>query len=120
MVASLAGGLSIIAHAWWLLWACIAIVVLAIPLLTAMHRETVKLQLVVVVDCPLETAIDRLVGQRGFSRPDAEARIAAQASREERREGADFVIDNSNGRAQLAAEVDRVWAALAARGTPAP
>jgi hypothetical protein len=31
MVASVAGGLSIIAHAWWLLWACIAIVVLAIP-----------------------------------------------------------------------------------------
>lgn len=31
MVASLAGGLSIIAHAWWLLWACIAIVVLAVP-----------------------------------------------------------------------------------------
>jgi hypothetical protein len=31
MVAALAGGLSIIAHAWWLLWACIAIAVLAIP-----------------------------------------------------------------------------------------
>jgi len=31
MVASLAGGLSIITHAWWLLWACIAIAVLAIP-----------------------------------------------------------------------------------------
>ena len=30
-VASLAGGLSIIAHTWWLLWACIAIAVLAIP-----------------------------------------------------------------------------------------
>jgi hypothetical protein len=31
MAASLTGGLSIIAHAWWLLWACIAIAVLAIP-----------------------------------------------------------------------------------------
>jgi hypothetical protein len=31
MVAFLVGGLSIIAHAWWLLWACIAIAVLAIP-----------------------------------------------------------------------------------------
>jgi hypothetical protein len=31
MVAFLAGGLSIIAHAWWLLWACIAIAVLAVP-----------------------------------------------------------------------------------------
>ena len=31
MVASLVGGLSIIAHVWWLLWACIAVAVLAIP-----------------------------------------------------------------------------------------
>jgi hypothetical protein len=31
MVASVAGGLSIIAHAWWLLWICIAIVALVIP-----------------------------------------------------------------------------------------
>ena len=31
MAASLTGGLSIIAHAWWLLWACIAIAVLAVP-----------------------------------------------------------------------------------------
>jgi len=31
MVTSVAGGLSIIAHAWWLLWVCIAIVALVIP-----------------------------------------------------------------------------------------
>ena len=38
--------------------------------------------------------------------------MAAQATREERREGADFVIDNSADRAHLVAEVDRVWAPL--------
>jgi hypothetical protein len=31
MAASVTGGISVITHAWWLLWACIAIVVLVIP-----------------------------------------------------------------------------------------
>ena len=31
MAASVAGGIAVIAHAWWLLWACIAIVVLVVP-----------------------------------------------------------------------------------------
>lgn len=96
------------------------VVVLDIPLLQPAHRDVLSLDVVVVVDCPLETAVDRLVGQRGFSRHDAEARIAAQVSREERRVGADFVIDNSADRARLLAEVDRVWAALAARADPGP
>ena len=96
------------------------VVVLDIPLLQPAHRAVLSLDVVVVVDCPLETAVDRLVGQRGFSRHDAEARIAAQISRQERRAGADFVIDNSTDRARLVAEVDRVWAALAARAAPGP
>src|ERR1019366_1004417 len=88
------------------------VVVLDVPLLKPAHRDILKLDVVVVVDCPVETAVDRLVGQRGFSRRDAEARMAAQATREERREGADLVIDNSTDRAHLVTEVDRVWAAL--------
>lgn len=90
------------------------IVVLDIPLLKPAHRDVLSLRVVVVVDCPVEIAVDRLVGQRGFSRQDAEARIAAQVTREERREGADFVIDNSRDRAHLVAEVGRVWGALEA------
>jgi dephospho-CoA kinase len=66
----------------------------------------------VVLDCPVDVAMARLVEQRGFSRADAEARIAAQPSREERRQGADFIIDNGGDRARLDAEVDRVWQAL--------
>jgi dephospho-CoA kinase len=96
------------------------VVVLDIPLLKPEHRGVLALDVVVVVDCPVEIAVERLVGQRGFSRPDAEARIAAQATREERREGADFVIDNSRNRVRLEVEVDRVWAALEARSHLAP
>ena len=66
------------------------IVVLAIPLLTAAHRDTVKLHAVVVVDCPTDVALERLLTQRGFDRADAEARMRSQVSREERSEGGRF------------------------------
>ncbi len=81
------------------------IVVLAIPLLKALHRETVRLDVVVVVDCPTDVALDRLLGQRGFDRADAEARIRSQISREERCEEADFILDNSGDRAALEVKV---------------
>lgn len=88
------------------------IVVLAIPLLTAVHRDTVKLHKVVVVDTPTDVALQRLLSQRGFDRADAEARIRSQISREERMNEADYVLDNSGDLAALEAEVDKLWAWL--------
>jgi dephospho-CoA kinase len=85
------------------------IAVLAIPLLTSAHRETVKLHKVVVVDCPTDVALERLLSQRGFDRADAEARIRSQISREERMKEADYVLDNSGDRAALEREVDKLW-----------
>ena len=85
------------------------IVVLDIPLLRPIHREMLNLAAVVVVDTPVEVALDRLVNLRGMPRADAEARIAAQVDRETRLDGADLVIDNSGDERQLADEVDRVW-----------
>ena len=85
------------------------IVVLAIPLLTAAHRETVKLHKVVVVDTPVDVALARLLSQRGFDRQDAEARIRSQISREERVKEADYVLDNSGDRAALEREVAKLW-----------
>jgi dephospho-CoA kinase len=85
------------------------IVVLAIPLLTALHRETMKLDKVVVVDCPTDIALERLLAQRGMDRADAEARIRAQISREERKENADYVLDNSGDRSALEAAVADLW-----------
>jgi len=85
------------------------IVLLAIPLLTAAHRDTVRLHKVVVVDCPTDVALDRLITQRGFDRSDAEARIRSQISREERLQEADYVLDNSGDRAALDAEVATLW-----------
>ena len=90
------------------------IVVLDIPLLKEFHRELLALDAVVVVDVPPEVALRRLTTLRGMSAEDARARQASQPSRHERLEGADFVIDNSDGTDALAAEVDRVWAGLLA------
>jgi dephospho-CoA kinase len=85
------------------------VVILAIPLLTAVHRDTVGLDEVVVVDCPTDLALERLVSQRGFERADAEARIRSQVSREERLKEADYVIDNSGDLTALEAEVAKLW-----------
>jgi dephospho-CoA kinase len=85
------------------------IVIMAIPLLTAAHRETAHLDKVVVVDCPIDIALERLVVQRGMERADAEARIRAQISREERAKDADYVLDNSGDRSALDVQVTRLW-----------
>jgi dephospho-CoA kinase len=63
----------------------------------------------VVVDAPVAVAVSRLVGRRGMPEADARARIARQASREERLAGADQVIDNSGGIDQLQPQLDRLW-----------
>ncbi len=86
-----------------------AIVVVAIPLLKTEHRQSIGLDAVVVVDCPVEVALGRLVAQRGLSREDAAARMAAQMSREERLAQADYVVDNAGSLDHLEAEVGRLW-----------
>jgi dephospho-CoA kinase len=88
------------------------IVVMDIPLLKAIHRDTLDLAAVVVVDTPTELALERLVTLRGMAEADAQARIGSQIDRTARLEGADLVIDNSGDHAHLQAEVDRVWGVL--------
>ena len=84
------------------------VVVLDIPLLVENPRE--GLCGVVVVDVPVEIAVDRLVSARGMAKEDAEARMSRQASREDRRAIADKVIDNSRDLEFLRQQVDEVWA----------
>jgi dephospho-CoA kinase len=85
------------------------IVVVDVPLLDAASRQRYGLDAVVVVDAPVETAIRRLVEQRGFDEADARARIAAQMSGEDRRRLADFVVDNRGSLPDLDAAVDALW-----------
>lgn len=91
-----------------------AVVVLDIPLLRDEHRSMLSLDVVVVVDAPTATALDRLTGVRGMPAADAAARMAAQPDRSARLAVADIVIDNSGDLAHLTGEVDRAWRALEA------
>ncbi len=86
------------------------VVVLDIPLLTPKTRDRWPFAGVIVVDAPVEVAVERLVRFRGFDEADARARIGAQLGREERRSLADVVIDNAGDREALDAQVDRTWA----------
>jgi len=88
------------------------IVILDIPLLRPIHRETLDLAAVIVVDTPTELALARVVAHRGMDPGDARARIDSQSDRHTRLEGADLVVDNSGDRDHLRAEVARVWTEL--------
>lgn len=83
------------------------VVVMDIPLLTENPRK--ELQGKIVVDVPVEVQVQRLVQFRGFDEADARARIERQSTREQRLEGADFVIDNSGDLAALEPQIDRLW-----------
>jgi dephospho-CoA kinase len=74
-----------------------------------------EFDLVIVVDVPAETQLERLTGPRGMAEDQARARMAAQATREQRLAVADIVIDNSGSREDLVRRVDEVWAELRAR-----
>jgi dephospho-CoA kinase len=84
-----------------------AVVVLDSPLLAEHPRD--GMAATIVVDVPIETAVERLVHQRGMTEADARARIARQISRDERLATADRVVDNSGDRAALEAQVDELW-----------
>jgi len=92
------------------------VVLLDIPLMTPAQRDLLGLDVVVVVDCDPDVALQRLMADRGMDREQARARMAVQPGREQRLAGADFVVDNGGSRAQLQVEVDRVWSALVALG----
>jgi dephospho-CoA kinase len=57
-------------------------------------------------------AVRRLVEHRGMREDDVRARIARQASREDRLAKADHVLDNSGTLEELQAQVDALWEEL--------
>lgn len=88
------------------------VVILDVPLLVESGRD--DMAALVVVDVDPEIALRRLVDQRGMREDDARARMARQASREERRARADVVIDNSGSLDDLRAAVAEAWPRLRA------
>lgn len=84
------------------------VVVLDVPLLVESGRD--DLAGLLVVDVDPEIAVERLVAHRGLREDDARSRIAHQATREERLDRADHVIDNSGSLLDLDHQVDEAWA----------
>ena len=91
-----------------------AIVVNDVPLLIEAGLEA-GYELVIVVLAETETRVARVMRDRGMAEGEARARIAAQATDEQRRAAADILIDNNGTPAELAARVDEVWSTLQAR-----
>jgi dephospho-CoA kinase len=94
------------------------VVVLDVPLLVESGRY--QAAGVIVVDAPVEVAIERLVRDRGMTVDEARARMARQVSREERLAKADFVIDNHGPPEALDEAVDRAWAWISTLPDQAP
>jgi dephospho-CoA kinase len=91
-----------------------SIVVHDVPLI-AENNMAGAYDLVVVVDVPPRLQLDRLVRHRGLTREQARARMAAQASREQRLGIAGIVIDNSGSLAELDRQVGELWTELRRR-----
>jgi dephospho-CoA kinase len=89
-----------------------AIVVHDIPLLAESGRAD-TFDAVIVVETPAEVQIERMLRDRGWTREDAEARIGAQATPEQRRAIATHLIVNDGSREQLRARVEEVYRDLA-------
>ncbi len=91
-----------------------AVVVQDVPLLVETGQAG-SYDLVVVVQAPLALRLERLV-QRGMTEDDARARIAGQATDEQRAAVADVLLHNDGTREELAAQVEAFWAERVAPG----
>lgn len=88
-----------------------AIVVLDVPLLVESPKARERARdydAVIVVEAPRDVRLVRLEA-RGIDRADAEARMVAQATDEQRREIATYVVDNSGDLVALERQIDDIW-----------
>ncbi|OBF05612.1 dephospho-CoA kinase [Mycobacterium sp. ACS4054] len=85
-----------------------SVVVEDIPLLVESGMAPL-FPLVVIVYADVEVRLRRLIEQRGMPESDARARIAAQASDEQRRAVADIWVDNSGSPDDLVQRAHDVW-----------
>lgn len=90
--------------------------ILVVPLLVESGRWRERVDRLLVIDCPVEVQIARVMARSQLAREQVEAIIAAQASRDARRAAADDLIDNAGAASALAPQVEalaRVYRQLA-------
>ncbi|HEX4402347.1 MAG TPA: dephospho-CoA kinase [Galbitalea sp.] len=92
------------------------VIIYDVPLLAeAAADRPMDFDLVVVVQADIQTRIDRMVELRNMSRQEAESRVRAQASDEDRLMLADIVIDSNGTMTDTLRQVDDLWASLSSR-----
>ncbi|MFF5721076.1 dephospho-CoA kinase [Streptomyces buecherae] len=95
-----------------------SIVVHDVPLLTE-NGLAPLFDLVLVVNASSQTQLDRLVRLRGMTEEEARSRMAAQATREQRKAVADLIVDNDGPLEALEPQVRKVWEQLKERAASA-
>jgi dephospho-CoA kinase len=97
-----------------------SVVVCDVPLLVESKAAAARPYVaVIVVEAPVDVRLARLE-VRGVPRDDAERRMAAQATDDERRAVATHLVDNGGDLDALAAQIDTIWADLLTRVPPVP
>jgi dephospho-CoA kinase len=87
-----------------------AYVMLMIPLLIESHDYRERCQRILVVDCPEELQVERVMARSGLAEEQVRAIMATQVTRAARLAAADDVIDNSRDPAQLRRQVEALHA----------
>ncbi len=88
--------------------------ILMVPLLIESGSYRERVNRVAVVDCDVETQIARVMQRNGLTRAEVERILAAQATRAQRLEAADDVIDNDRSLADLEPQIERLHASYLA------
>ena len=83
-------------------------VLVAIPLLVEGGGARGRFDRVLVVDCPADVQVERVMRRSGLARAQVDAIMAAQATREQRLAMADDVVDNGGSPDALPAQVERI------------
>jgi len=83
------------------------ILVYEIPLLVETNSQD-RFDLVVTVESEHENRVERL-RLRGMQISEIQARISSQASRQERTDVADFLIENNGSQDELLRQVENIW-----------
>jgi dephospho-CoA kinase len=83
------------------------VLVYEIPLLVETKSQD-RFDLVITVESEYENRVERL-RSRGMQKSEIDARMAAQATRPEREEVADFLIENNGNEDELLRQVENIW-----------
>jgi dephospho-CoA kinase len=84
------------------------VIVYVVPLLVEANVDY-PFDLVVTIESGVETQIQRLIEARGLSKEQAQSRIMAQATEDQRVERSDISIDGSLPLTQLQEEISKLW-----------